>query len=95
MPDFFLVYAFQKNLEFELIWKLLISNGQLWTRIDQTKYSRILRTAKPPKQNFTASETHVVRNLNENKDMAIWPAEKGNAVVTMATRKQNELLDYL
>ena len=45
--------------------------------------SSILSTAKPPKSNLSRQLQKAVKNLREDRDIVILPADKGNATVIL------------
>ena len=59
--------------------------------------SKILRTSKPPKTNITHNERQALKDLNNNKNITILPADKGNSTVLINTEdymsKIRSLLD--
>jgi hypothetical protein len=52
---------------------------------------RIIKSASKPKDNLTKSERAALRNLKNNSELTILPADKGNATVILSTMdyKQN------
>ena len=58
--------------------------------------SRILRKAKTPKCNIKHSEKLAIKELNDNKNILILPADKGNATVVIETDDYKwKILDLL
>lgn len=59
--------------------------------------ARVLQRAKPPKSNLSGAEKAALKTLNNNKEIVISTADKGNATVIMNVwdyqRKISELLD--
>jgi len=58
--------------------------------------SRILQRAKPPKSNLTFGERTALKAPNQDREILILPADKGNATVIISTtdeRKIETLLD--
>ncbi|CAH1110035.1 unnamed protein product [Psylliodes chrysocephalus] len=45
--------------------------------------ARILRKAKPPNSNISGGEKAAIRSLNEDKNIIILPADKGNTTFVM------------
>ncbi|ERL83437.1 hypothetical protein D910_00414 [Dendroctonus ponderosae] len=70
----------------------IISNGESGIRLlpiqtaepIKAETSRILQRSKPPKSNFTFSERKALKTLNEDKEILVLPADKGNATVVMS-----------
>lgn len=60
--------------------------------IVRKKVSTILKRAKKPKQNVTASEMSALKRLKDNDSIMVLPADKGKAVVILDT---SEYLDKL
>jgi len=61
------------------------------------KTSRILQRAKPPKSNLTFGERTALKTLNQDREILVLPADKGNATVIISTtdheRKIETFLD--
>jgi len=47
--------------------------------------SRVLQRSKPPKNNLTFGETAAPKTLNQDKNILVLPADKGNATVIIST----------
>jgi len=57
---------------------------------------RILHHSKPPKLNLTKEQLHSIRRLNDNLDIIVLKADKGNAMVIMNTSNyDSKLLDLI
>jgi len=57
-------------------WNMFVAN---------THRSRILQRAKPPKSNLTFGERTAVKTLNQDKEILVLPADKGNAMIISTT----------
>ncbi|XP_060531998.1 uncharacterized protein LOC132705430 [Cylas formicarius] len=55
--------------------------------------ARVLRQSKPPQPNLSREEMQALRNLNNNENILIMPADKGNATVVMNTSDYNAKLE--
>ena len=57
----------------------------------------VIRNAKPPEQNISPEDRLAISSLNQNEDIVVLPADKGNATVVMSTdeyeKKAHDLLD--
>ena len=61
----------------------------------RSEVSRILRRSKPPKSNIKQREKQALKQLNNNKNIVILPADKGNATVIMETDDYKEKIRNL
>jgi competence protein ComGF len=63
--------------------------------IVRQEVARILRNAKPPTPNITPKEIKSLRNIRNNKEIIVLPADKGNATVIMKTEDYHNKLQNL
>jgi hypothetical protein len=56
---------------------------------------RIIKSASKPKDNLTRTERIALRNLENNHELTILPADKGNAMVILSTTDYKQKLNTL